>query len=325
MKDSTTPSLPPSASSNNRDEKIPLIANVTSKPIQKTSKIIEKDGETKHHQHQQSCAWWCRHRRGKIKIKGWNTKRPGIVNTKTSVSAGASNSGSLRMETCHCQKTILGYKCNGVMVSSADSMKALLQAEPSRFNALDDFGNNLLHLAFLYAPSSNNETSDHVSITVEHIKFLLEHSPNLALARNRKRHLPLHCAIDCLFNNEEAFGSRENAQEIIKALCTVNSRMILVQISRGNGENGTASDDALDLAHDARRRRPSMGWLYSLLLEIKVKLYKSRKQNWEDKGFKKVFPSGESKSTPSSTSCNHSFIISELGGDWAIDTRGIYT
>lgn len=325
MKNSTTRAQPPSSSTSSEDEKMPLMKNETRKPIQTSSKIKEHKGETRHRQQQTSCAWWCRHRRGKIRKKGWNTKRLGAgIGVNANIRAGDSSSGSLRMEICQCQKSILGFKCNGVLISSADSIKLLLQTDPSQINTIDEFGNNLLHLAFLCASRNSNGASAHAPVTVEHIMFLLEQRPNLALSRNRDRYLPLHCAIDCLFNNENAFGSREAAQEIIEALCSVNARMIFVKVTRGDNENCNGSDDALDLAHDARSRKPSMEWLYSQLLEIKVKLHKTRKQMWEHKGFEKVFPSGESKSTPSSTSCCHSVIITEPG-DWAIDTRGIYT
>ena len=90
--------------------------------------------------------------------------------------------------------------------------------------------------------------------------------PTLATERNKQGFPPLHFAIKHIYNNEDAFRQHVDVQDVIKALCEVDLRMISVK----DGEI-CDGDDAFDLAHHARTLKASMScWLYYCLQKFNL-------------------------------------------------------
>mmetsp|Transcript_26982 Transcript_26982/g.39947 ORF Transcript_26982/g.39947 Transcript_26982/m.39947 type:complete len:331 (+) Transcript_26982:99-1091(+) len=171
-----------------------------------------------------------------------------------------------------------------------DVIKAILEMDPAQAGSRDFYGATPLHVACLNGAS------------LEAVLYLLGTKKELASTPDKDRRIPLHHAVECLCRNEIDF---DQGLEIVNALINAHSQSIhhsdkhrdspidLVQLARIDTEPDST---------DAKRLEK----LYSVLRDMSVKVYKTKKLRWEAVGYTHKLKSTDhlSKGTASTQGCS---------------------
>ena len=150
-----------------------------------------------------------------------------------------------------------------------DIIKAILAMDPAQAGSRDFYGATPLHVACLNGAS------------LEAVLYLLLTKKELASTLDKDRRIPLHHAVECLCRNEIDF---DQGLEVINALLNAHPSSIhhsdkhrdspidLVQLARIDTESDSKDSKRLEK-------------LYSILRDMGVEVYKTKKLRWEAIGY----------------------------------------
>ena len=150
-----------------------------------------------------------------------------------------------------------------------DIIKAILAMDPAQAGSRDFYGATPLHVACLNGAS------------LEAVLYLLLTKKELASTPDKDRRIPLHHAVECLCRNEIDF---DQGLEVINALLNAHPSSIhhsdkhrdspidLVQLARIDTDPDSTDSKRLEK-------------LYSILRDMGVEVYKTKKLRWEAIGY----------------------------------------